>query len=1358
MPANAGHPGAFVKEHVIPRDVTVKDAAKLLGVGRPALSNFLNGKAALSTEMAARLEKAFGADRNKLIEMQSRFDARAKEDTSKPVVIRGYTPTVALTKAAELSAWADDIAARSELPALLRRLVNSTGLDLTTVDFPAFDNAERKGWDGFVEAGSPTPWIPQGKSGWEFGCNKNPKTKADGDFDARVASIPAKERTETTFVFFTPRNWPAKKEWAQAKKALGEWKDVKAFDASDIEQWLEQSAPVQVWLAERLGKPTTGYRSLSQCWANWAPAGDYELSPLLFAPAINSYAETFSRWLSQPPSRPFMVAADSRAEALAFLACLVDSEKMTAPRSGDDSIVFDTVEAVRMMSKASSGSFVAIAEQPEIERELAPLFKKFHCVIVRPRNAVDSDPDASLDLLRSEDFEKALGDMGIEGDAADRLARESARSPTILRRRLHHPGSIRTPEWAQNDDVARRLIPAVLIGAWHASSKADREVVSLLAGIEYDAFEAEIPRFLKFDDPPLWSAGQYRGVTSKIDALFAIAGSITNKDLRDFLVAAEYVLSERDPALDLPEDQRWMAGVYGKVRDHSSALRSGVCETLVLLAVHGNTLFFERLGFDADSEVKALVRSLMKPLSLDKFHSQNSDLPNYAEAAPHVFLRLLEEDLASPAPVIFGLLKPVDNSVFGSSPARTGLLWALENIAWDPAHLTRVIDILAQLSRPKIDDNWVNKPEETLRSIFRSWMPQTAARLVDRISALNLLVKRYPDVGWKICMAQFRAHSEVGHYNHRPRWRADASGAGQPITVGERNQFVLRAVDIALGWPNHDESTLGDLIERLTVLAPEDQAKVWDLVEKWADGTASEDAKATMRERIRRHTLSRRSRKRGITKAHADRAAKVLEKLLPNDLVARHAWLFAAHWIEPSYGEYEDEDFSFENRHKLIHDQRLEALREIWKARGFDGIKHLVAGSGAPHIVGQLMVELLKGREALAEFAKNCVTAASGELRAKFADCLGGLLRGKLDEDRVSFLATEVEKSFGQDEVLFFFLSMPFREQTWRLMDAKPEAFRSDYWRQVNAYWADHRSDEVNEIVDRLLEVDRPAAAFNVLHLDWKKIETSRLKRLLRALATTEPESVTTHQLSAYDIGEAIKELNGRPGIRPDEMAQLEFIYLRVLEDSEHGIPNLENQIAESPSLFVQAIAYVFKRDDESDDPEELQVDPERGADMARSAFHLLERMRKIPGTDKNGVIQPDKLRDWLMAVREQANELARADVTDGRIGQLLCKAPADDDGVWPCRAVCDALEWMSSPEVSSGFQVGTRNSRGVHWRGEGGDQERELAAKYRGWATKLGYEFPYVANVLSSIADSYEREAQWEDTEAKVRRRLRGW
>lgn len=69
------HPGGFVKRSVLPDGLSVTDAARALGVGRPALSNLLNEKASLSPEMALRIEKAFGVSMDTLLRMQTRYDA-----------------------------------------------------------------------------------------------------------------------------------------------------------------------------------------------------------------------------------------------------------------------------------------------------------------------------------------------------------------------------------------------------------------------------------------------------------------------------------------------------------------------------------------------------------------------------------------------------------------------------------------------------------------------------------------------------------------------------------------------------------------------------------------------------------------------------------------------------------------------------------------------------------------------------------------------------------------------------------------------------------------------------------------------------------------------------------------------------------------------------------------------------------------------------------------------------------------------------------------------------------------------------------------------------------------------------------
>lgn len=81
---NPAHPGGFVKSEIIEAlDLTVTEAARVLGVTRPALSALVNERAQLSPEMALRVEKAFGVSMDTLMRMQNSYDiarTRRRED------------------------------------------------------------------------------------------------------------------------------------------------------------------------------------------------------------------------------------------------------------------------------------------------------------------------------------------------------------------------------------------------------------------------------------------------------------------------------------------------------------------------------------------------------------------------------------------------------------------------------------------------------------------------------------------------------------------------------------------------------------------------------------------------------------------------------------------------------------------------------------------------------------------------------------------------------------------------------------------------------------------------------------------------------------------------------------------------------------------------------------------------------------------------------------------------------------------------------------------------------------------------------------------------------------------------------
>ena len=96
------HPGSYIKQRVFPAGMTVTAAAKRLGVGRPALSNLLNGNASLSSDMAMRMQKAFGESGEALLKMQAAYDqslARAREPE---IAVRSYSPSFLDIKAIQI--------------------------------------------------------------------------------------------------------------------------------------------------------------------------------------------------------------------------------------------------------------------------------------------------------------------------------------------------------------------------------------------------------------------------------------------------------------------------------------------------------------------------------------------------------------------------------------------------------------------------------------------------------------------------------------------------------------------------------------------------------------------------------------------------------------------------------------------------------------------------------------------------------------------------------------------------------------------------------------------------------------------------------------------------------------------------------------------------------------------------------------------------------------------------------------------------------------------------------------------------------------------------------------------------------
>jgi antitoxin HigA-1 len=87
------HPGAFIRDEVLDElGLSVTTGAEVLGVRRATLSDLVNEKAALSPEMALRIEKAFGVSMDMLLKMQAWHDTFSMRERADTISVQRYAP------------------------------------------------------------------------------------------------------------------------------------------------------------------------------------------------------------------------------------------------------------------------------------------------------------------------------------------------------------------------------------------------------------------------------------------------------------------------------------------------------------------------------------------------------------------------------------------------------------------------------------------------------------------------------------------------------------------------------------------------------------------------------------------------------------------------------------------------------------------------------------------------------------------------------------------------------------------------------------------------------------------------------------------------------------------------------------------------------------------------------------------------------------------------------------------------------------------------------------------------------------------------------------------------------------------
>ncbi len=1245
----------------------------------------------------------------------------------------------------QLDSWSDTPESKANFPHLISRLIRATTAKDTKVHIPWGSATYIGGWDGIVDSKEVTRYVPEGISLWELGTDRDPKKKADADYEKRIRDPLGYTPHDATFVFVTPRTWTKKEEWVSQRKGENIWKDVIVYDAISLEQWLDEAPAVSRWFASQgyAGVcSTAGIITADECWKEWSCSGQLELVPDCVLAGREVAREALIKLLEGDPSI-IGVRASTKGEAIAFiLATMKASDPELSGRFVSTTLIIDREDRFRSVSSSAQHALNLIV-QFESTDPLGVATKNGHHVLV-PLGADDvfSQESITLPIVDRNALIEALEASGLSRTEASKHTKESGHDITILKKLLGFPSYGAT--WIKTQPI-REIVPALLLGRWDESYPGDIELLEKLSGMSYAEYREALAKWLYLSESPLKKIGWTWRLTSPLDLWRSISGHLTDQDFQLLEECFIQAYHSGNPVLESPMN---LPNYISEKRTYSDWVREGLAQSLILISIPQVGVSLR----DPQSWVDRIIGGLLLHASGEMWISIDRELTFIAEASPQVFLNSVSRSLSHRPPEIMDFKeKPGFDDPVAS---HTGLLWALEELAWMPSYFRNACLLLYKLATLDPGGSLSNRSLNSLTEIFKAWHYQTLASYTERVEVLKEMLPRNVDVSWKLLKSLLPScSSDIASLTHRMRWRMFWEKADLNYTDQEWFDMCSEVIDMLITLCDGDETRFSDLIEAAPRCEPWDRERILEWTQETVGNTEHKKGQVwhTLR-RILNHHKQYPDAEWALKGDELSPFEQLYGQLYPKDVLVRKVYLFneddCTLMIDPATVV----PFAVD-RHKEIEEQvatsRERAVSELVEEFGLERILELRLEVKYPWYLGEALAKVIKDENDL-QLVWMCL-----EDNAPHITFAHGFIYQKLRCEDFSWMQVLVqellEKGYSDKAVANALFPEPLGQELWRYVDSLGEGIQREYWLRIRPDFNGLTDEEIMVCINKLLHYRRFSSAVAVASYHGTHIPSDMLIDVLRRWATE--ESQEPRSLVGYEIEGIFEELNKRTDIDEWAYCELETLYLPLLirAGAQVGVPHLEEELAINPEFFIQLLKWLYKPKDEDRQRKEQEgLSKEQIQNAAERSYLMLEAWKKIPGMLEDGTIDGTKLSEWIDAARALARECDRLEVADIRIGQLLAKYPEGSPN-WPARTIFQVIEAINTEELKEGYSIGMLKKRGVTIRGpfDGGTIERERAEYFAQLASVVMCDYPNVSEIFSGLQGDYERYERERDEEA---------
>jgi hypothetical protein len=883
---------------------------------------------------------------------------------------------------------------------------------------------------------------------------------------------------------------------------------------------------------------------------------------------------------------------------------------------------------------------------------------------------------------------------------------------------------------------ATTLSLAILIGAWDGKNENDINLLAMFFRITYEEWVNKARELLHYPDAPMSLKNGIWELKNRSELWGQLGPRVLDQDLDTFKTIAISVMKESDPALELPSENRWAASMYGKVSKYSSALRKGIAEGLALLGSQPEVCSKCSSGMP-EMICATVINETLADADWDIWSSLGSILPTIAEASPSEFLTMLEKTLLQKQQVFEELFAQETGGSTGRSYL-PGVLWALEGIAWDEKYFVRACVALGGLASIDPGGSWGNRPHGSLVTILLPWLPQTVAPIDKRKVAVETLLKEYPDVTWTLLLSllpRLVGGSTLGSY--MPKWRKIIPDDWENgVTNHEYWEQVSYYSELLVQNVGTNIERITKLIERFGDLPQTAFNQFIDILNSQSILDLSEDNLFLLWTHLQELTDKHRrfpDAQWALLDEPLTRIEQVTSQLAPKNPFYYYQPLFSRFDYGLLYKNRNDLD---EQREKL-HLKRETTIKSLYYDIGLEKVIEFAEAVTFPDLVGRALASIEDNIIEKTIFP-DFLISEDKKRTVLINTFIGWRFYGKGWE-----WCDSIDKSaWTPTQIGYFLTCLPYTQDTLKRISLWLDKHQVEYWSRVGVNISFNEFDDGFEIaIEKLLKYGRAFSAIRCLSMMLYNKKAVKDEQCVRALiAVAESKKIEGNE-SSHDILKLIKYLQSKPTVPKEDLFRVEWTFLPMLYYHSEVRPRLlEGMLANDPHFYCDVIRQLYRSNKESEMKEDKS---EESITIATNAWRLLNHWRTTPGTDGNGIFHPDHFTEWLTTIKTLCSESGHLNVALIHIGQVLVKAPADENGLWINQTIAAALNAKDAEEMRIGFSNGLIKSRGTHWVDPSGTPEKELATQFSRKAEDLeNAHFQRFAVTLRELASDYEHQA----------------